>query len=289
MARIQTFTAPRTRLDPSDRPQAAWETAGRRVGPLFNEVGQTLREVARAEGATLKGRIWPYDIAALNAASERAVAAGAGAGGGGIGSKIRGSFGNQWGSAGSNPEGDSPGRRSGRLGEVAAGAAGMSRVAKEMVTPKRYDIDASGYSKDQPGMIRNSAGWPRMANEDPNASRATGIMYDDAGMPIYMGPNGPADFPAEYGQPSGEGWAFTDEQKRLHTSADWNNFENFGGNTDDGSPAPAQSSGGVWGAISGMASAIGSVFSSGAASAGSADYAPPAVEFTAPIPSMDDQ
>lgn len=65
MPRITEYTAPQKQLNPSDRAQQAWETAGRRVGPLYNQAAQDIKQAGVVQGQMERDKIWPFDIAAL--------------------------------------------------------------------------------------------------------------------------------------------------------------------------------------------------------------------------------
>lgn len=69
MPRIVEYTAPTKQVNPSDRPQAAWETAGRRIGPLYNAAAQDIRQAGAVQGQMEKDKIWPFDVYALEAAN----------------------------------------------------------------------------------------------------------------------------------------------------------------------------------------------------------------------------
>lgn len=65
MPKIREYAPSIPRLNPSDRALAAWETAGRRVGPLYNEAAQDIKDAGRARGDMERMKTWPFDIYAL--------------------------------------------------------------------------------------------------------------------------------------------------------------------------------------------------------------------------------
>jgi hypothetical protein len=64
MPNIKTYDAPNTTLTPSERGISAWEQAGRRLGPLYNEAAQFTREAGKL-AANNKAQLWPFDIMEL--------------------------------------------------------------------------------------------------------------------------------------------------------------------------------------------------------------------------------
>lgn len=65
MPRITPYVAPVGNLSESTRGDAAWEQAGRRLGPLYNEAAQFQRQEGALTAQGIKQKIWPYDIARL--------------------------------------------------------------------------------------------------------------------------------------------------------------------------------------------------------------------------------
>lgn len=65
MPKIKEYAAPRQSLHASDRGSQAWETSGRRVGPLHNQAAQDIKEGGRVRGETERAKIWPFNIYAL--------------------------------------------------------------------------------------------------------------------------------------------------------------------------------------------------------------------------------
>lgn len=65
MPRITPYVAPVGNVSESTRGDAAWEQAGRRLGPLYNEAAQFQRQEGALAAQGIKQKIWPYDIARL--------------------------------------------------------------------------------------------------------------------------------------------------------------------------------------------------------------------------------
>lgn len=79
---------PRNRaLTPESKGQEATEIAGRRVGPLYNQAGEDVRERAKLTALGIRQRLWPFDIQAL---MEGRSGGGGGGDGGGSGFRVRG-------------------------------------------------------------------------------------------------------------------------------------------------------------------------------------------------------
>ncbi|MGE3279690.1 MAG: hypothetical protein AB7H90_03470 [Alphaproteobacteria bacterium] len=162
MPKIREYNAPTRRLNPSDRASQAWETAGRRFGPLYNQAAQDIKEAGRVRGAMERAKIWPFNVYALrernaekitNTTSENTrTSQDSGGGGGGaklIDKKDDGGWGDYYKSlrrsgAGGYYEHD-PGALENESrweyshGEASAGAVGMSRLARSLAdTPPSY-------------------------------------------------------------------------------------------------------------------------------------------------------
>ena len=75
MPRIPEYFAPDRTLRPSDTGFSAFETAGRRIGPLYREAGQDMARIGELQRQGIEARRWPFDILALEQRSQ---------GGGGI-------------------------------------------------------------------------------------------------------------------------------------------------------------------------------------------------------------
>src|SRR5712691_4830964 len=84
MAKIVQYNAPTEALSESTRGMAAWEQAGRRLGPLFNEQAKFQQEQGAIEAQRIKDLAWPYDFVKM----EEARAARTTGGGGGVGWKV---------------------------------------------------------------------------------------------------------------------------------------------------------------------------------------------------------
>lgn len=66
MPRIVQYTAPTEALTESTRGTAAFEQAGRRLGPLYNQAATYQKEQGKITAEEYKDLQWPYDIAKLN-------------------------------------------------------------------------------------------------------------------------------------------------------------------------------------------------------------------------------
>jgi hypothetical protein len=81
MPRIAQYNAPTEALTESTRGAAAFEQAGRRLGPLYNEAATFQKEQGAAEAQGIKQSLWPYNIARLLATQDNA---------GGVGARVSG-------------------------------------------------------------------------------------------------------------------------------------------------------------------------------------------------------
>ncbi len=63
---IKSYTANKTRLNPSDLGIRAAGSAGGRIGSLYNQAASDVRERGSLSAKAIKDRIWPFDIYALN-------------------------------------------------------------------------------------------------------------------------------------------------------------------------------------------------------------------------------
>lgn len=119
MPKIPEYSARRFSLNPSDRAISAYETVGRRIGPLYNAAAQDIREQGRVEASAIKARSWPYDIAEFYDRTEP--------------DPVRPT------STGFRTRGGRRGGGGGRgHGEVSAGARGMTRLARDAVNQQKY-------------------------------------------------------------------------------------------------------------------------------------------------------
>lgn len=71
MPAIPEYFAPNSDLNPSAVGASAWEQAGRRIGPLFNEAATFKQREGALAAQAEKEKMWPFDIQALY--SRRAV------------------------------------------------------------------------------------------------------------------------------------------------------------------------------------------------------------------------
>lgn len=187
MPQIRDYTAPQRRLDPSDRAAQSYETAGRRVGPLYNAAAQDVRERGQFKAAGIRGRAWPFDILELEAKAKAAgnEIRGTGfqvRGGSRGGMALQGSgLGTTGGAVGG---GGGYGRSTRAHGEISAGAAGISRMARGMAGSGGSRIyGPPGYQPD----------WnPAVGPQPGETTSVNGIGYPGAWVPkppeYVMGP-----------------------------------------------------------------------------------------------------
>lgn len=67
MPSIPEYTAPNFDLNPSAVGASAWEQAGRRLGPLYNEAATFQQRQGAIAAQAEKQKMWPFDIQALYA------------------------------------------------------------------------------------------------------------------------------------------------------------------------------------------------------------------------------
>lgn len=65
MPKIVEYTAPEKRILPSEAGYQAAEMAGRRVGPIYREIAQDIKEGGKIQAAVNEQRRWPFDILEL--------------------------------------------------------------------------------------------------------------------------------------------------------------------------------------------------------------------------------
>ena len=63
MPKIVQYTAPETKITPSDLGFSAWETAGRRIGPLYNEAAEDIKTGGQLQAKEIENQGWvlPFD------------------------------------------------------------------------------------------------------------------------------------------------------------------------------------------------------------------------------------
>lgn len=62
MAKIPVYVEPDREIHPEEKGFSAFETAGRRVGPAYNEAASLVRDQGRLTATIYKERMWPFDI-----------------------------------------------------------------------------------------------------------------------------------------------------------------------------------------------------------------------------------
>lgn len=149
MPTIRDYNPAARKLNPSDRAQQAWETAGRRVGPLYNAAAADQREAGKVKGDMERAKIWPFDIYALENSlapqvknTKETTSRVTGREDAGSSIRVVGSLnplsrgrGGLHGGTGNIDPGDWAYTH----GEASAGAAGMSRLARQMVSGSDAD------------------------------------------------------------------------------------------------------------------------------------------------------
>lgn len=144
MPTIRDYNPAKRKLNPNDRAQQAWETAGRRVGPLYNAAAADQREAGKVKGDMERAKIWPFDIYALENSlapqvknTKETTSRETGREDAGSSIRVVGSLNplsrGRGGLRGGTGNID-PGDWAYTHGEASAGAAGMSRLARNMVS-----------------------------------------------------------------------------------------------------------------------------------------------------------
>lgn len=138
MPSIKEFVASNTyRADSSG--YNAFETLGRRVGGQYDQAGNDLRDIGRAQaaGISMLGR-WPYNVIELEQRRAKAAAASSKSASGGGASILRGQGG---GSSRRRPSG-------GGFGQMSEGAGAFGRMANSLVGGEGSvtESDRDGYS-----------------------------------------------------------------------------------------------------------------------------------------------
>lgn len=65
MPRIAQYEAPSTKISESNEGYSAWETAGRRIGPLLNQAAQDATKEGALQADAIKQSAWPLRFLAL--------------------------------------------------------------------------------------------------------------------------------------------------------------------------------------------------------------------------------
>ncbi len=202
MPNIKTYTAPPASLTESDKGGQAWSQAGRRLGPLYNEAAQFMRESGKL-AADNKAQLWPFDILELY---QRQQAAAARAGGGGV--RVRGSIDQNSAFGG---YGD-PGMGNGQVSQGAAalgqalsdGGQAMSQKPRQKDPNVPAGAPGEDYTLDQGNIVTMSAARKAMQKYNSDAEDALNKYYYDPNGG-YNNPSGlpstqiPPDAPVEYG------------------------------------------------------------------------------------------
>jgi hypothetical protein len=149
MPRLPEYDAPSRELAPSDKGANAFEQAGRRIGPAYNEAATLTREQGAVASDLIKQRRWPFDAQELYHSLdliERAKAKTAE--GGGVGFKVEGGTGGRGGSdsgilsdSGGSDRSGGKGHKSksgADVGGMSIAAAGLGRLAGAMAKGNQY-------------------------------------------------------------------------------------------------------------------------------------------------------
>lgn len=71
MPTFSQYVAADRPLRPDEKGFAAFETAGRRIGPLYREAGQDMARIGELQRQGIEARRWPFDILALEQRSQQ--------------------------------------------------------------------------------------------------------------------------------------------------------------------------------------------------------------------------
>jgi len=197
MPKIAEYTAPNEKITPSQAGFAAWETAGRRIGPLYGQIAADIKEAGtlKAQQFTDIGR-WPFAILQLQkeqAAAEAARQAAAAKGGGG-GVRI----------ARAENIGPEQFPNLAALNELSQGAATLGKVTNNLINP--------------------SGPKSPLINVDQGSGGVNPSVPGDGGAPSWsfgpgpIPPSTPFNLGSEWG---GEPIPTTDNSSLLSSFADW--------------------------------------------------------------------
>lgn len=146
MPTIPEYYAPNTDLNPSATGVSAWEQAGRRIGPLYNEAATFKQREGALAAQAERQKMWPFDILQLYARRDAEDAAGRQAQKDRNTVNIRVANG---GRASSLFAADNPGARYNDLGQVSRGAAAIGQAVSD---------GGYGAAKGKPGGAPPSSG-----------------------------------------------------------------------------------------------------------------------------------
>jgi hypothetical protein len=151
MPRLPEYDAPSRELAPSDKGANAFEQAGRRIGPAYNEAATLTREKGAVASDLIKQRRWPFDAQELYHSLDLIERAKAKTEGGGVGFKVEGLGGGADTTHGNRRSGgildDSGDRSEGKghksksgadVGGMSIAAAGLGRLAGAMAKGNQY-------------------------------------------------------------------------------------------------------------------------------------------------------
>jgi hypothetical protein len=187
MARIREYTAENVKIEPSNAGYSAYEMAGRRIGPFYGQTAQGQRQTGQlqAEEYEAQGKTTTSFLRfrGLEGAGSLAVKYGGGLTGGFGGFGGEGSSGNNYYNARANYSNMTAEEKARTLGETSRGAAGYSRLARNLV---------SAASPAPAQDVENGVTVLRGGNAAPRVSDI------ENGVTVLRGGGGPAPGP-QYG------------------------------------------------------------------------------------------
>lgn len=229
MPRLPEYEAPERTLQPSDKGAGAFEQAGRRIGPAFNEAATFTREQGATASQLIQQRKWPFDMLELERSLDSITQARARisretANTGGVGFKVEG------GGTSSGKHGgildDSTDKSGGKghksksgadVGGMSIAAAGLGRMAAAMAKGNTYrsqTIDpTTGKEVVQPKTYQTLENGVLVRYDAKTGERISKATTDKDGNPIPTGPNAAA-------QRAAQSWANKDWND---PSIDWAN------------------------------------------------------------------
>jgi hypothetical protein len=166
--KIAEYLAPNERLTPSNEGFSAFETAGRRIGPLYNQQAQDIKEEGRLKAQEIEDLSrWPFDILNLRNDVAQAQADKLSKVGVRIGS-VREGY-----DAFSDTGMDSYGS----MRQISRGAPVMAATARQLISPQSFNqpgattFDPNAVTTGPSYTLQNGQ-FVKVNNQDPNAAYA---------------------------------------------------------------------------------------------------------------------
>ena len=179
--KIAEYLAPTERLTPSNEGFSAFETAGRRIGPLYNQEAQDIKEEGRLKAQEIEDLSrWPFDILNLRNDVAEAQAAKAAKEGVRIGSVTEG-YNAVSGNAGQAGRGGITDPSSGDyyspFDQISRGAPVMAATARQLISPQSFNQPQSSTFDPNtvttgPAYTLQNGQFVKVNNQDPNAGYA---------------------------------------------------------------------------------------------------------------------